>query len=592
MSRRQAEYPVKTKSVIGEVLTVRTIRLMADAKSLQRGEDYLAAGRVRSIRENDDVVKGEVGGTESYRVSLWAEENRLAHSCSCPMGQAAIFCKHCVALGLAWLNESGGGSGAGKKREKPRPSPEADARAWLSTQTQDILIELVMERFWEDDVLRRRLEMKAAAADPKGPDLNTYRKVFDKAVAIRDFVDYRGASGYVRGVDAAIDGIEELLGVGCGAETMELAEHALAAVERAIGQIDDSDGGMGPLLGRLQEIHLAASLQAKPDPEKLARMLFHWENTGEWDTFRGAARTYAKILGPKGLALHRKLAEAEWAKVPVLKPGQEKQKWGGNRFRITSIMETVAEMTGDADQLVAVMERDLSCAYNYLKIAEIYKTAGKFDLALEWAERGVNAFPVNTDRRLREFLADEYQRLKRPDEAIALIWAEFAERSTLEHYMLLKKHADQCGQWPAWREKALAELREGIRRDRARKPGNPWAPDHSVLVRIFLWEKDPEAAWREAQTGGCGDHLWLELAAMREKDFPADALAVYRSRVAPTLEQGNNEAYKTAVEYMKKVRKLMARVGTEADFLPWAAQIETQFKRKRNFIKLLDKAKW
>ena len=36
---------------------------------------------------------------------------------------------------------------------------------------------------------------------------------------------------------------------------------------------------------------------------------------------------------------------------------------------------------------------DLSSPYASLQIAETYKQARKHDLALEWAERGVKAFP-------------------------------------------------------------------------------------------------------------------------------------------------------------------------------------------------------
>jgi hypothetical protein len=36
-------------------------------------------------------------------------------------------------------------------------------------------------------------------------------------------------------------------------------------------------------------------------------------------------------------------------------------------------------------------------------------------------------------------------------------------------------------------------------------------------VRVLLWEGEDEAAWHEAQTGGCSDDLWLRLADRRAK---------------------------------------------------------------------------
>ena len=137
---------------------------------------------------------------------------------------------------------------------------------------------------------------------------------------------------------------------------------------------------------------------------------------------------------------------------------------------------------------------------------------------------------------------------------MALIWAEFAERPVLEQYRNLKDHADRVGQWSLWREKAIGFLRETIvgKRD-ASKSRRTWQhPGHSDLVAILLWEKDVDAAWREAKEGGCSNELWLKLAAKREKDHPDEALPVYQSQVEPTLNRKNNEAYQEVVGLLQK----------------------------------------
>ncbi|HEY2934421.1 MAG TPA: hypothetical protein VGK99_22005 [Acidobacteriota bacterium] len=70
-----------------------------------------------------------------------------------------------------------------------------------------------------------------------------------------------------------------------------------------------------------------------------------------------------------------------------------------------------------------------------------------FVLALDWAEQGLKAFSQRADPRLRQFVAEEYHRRKRPDETMALIWAEFMDSTHLERYQNLKSHADRIGQW-------------------------------------------------------------------------------------------------------------------------------------------------
>src|ERR1019366_6197690 len=255
--------------------------------------------------------------------------------------------------------------------------------------------------------------------------------------------------------------------------------------------------------------------------------------------------------------------------------------------------ETRARQTGDIEELVAIKARDLSNAYIFLEIAEIYREAKQPDQALAWAERGVKAFPDRTDSRLREFLAREYHRRKRHDEAMQLVWKIFAEHTSLEHYQTLKQHADRIQQWPAWRDKALEFVRAEIEREnkqfaqkRQAWGWTPQPPDHSLLVEIFLWEQDVEAAWREAQTGGCHDSWWMQLARLREKEFPADVVPVYQKQVELLVNQKNNGSYADAVKLLGKIRDLMTRLERADQFAGYLATVRATHKPKRNFIKL------
>jgi uncharacterized Zn finger protein len=583
------------KRTIARVLDHTILRRMADGRSFERGEAYFENGLVRALIEQEGTITAKVRGSHNYRVKLWEEGGTLAYSCTCPMGDQEVFCKHSVAVGLAWLAER---ESVGKNRRKPKGSTITmeDVRVYLAGQDKKMLVDLIMSQAAEDDRLQQRLLMKVAKQNTKDFDLSAFRKAIDQAVLVRGFVDYRSACDYARGIQEVIDSIEELLKEGHAEAVIELADYALQAVEEATGSVDDSDGHMGGILERLQEIHHAACKKAQPDPEALAQRLFEWELRTDFDTFLGAAKNYADILGKKGLAVYRKLAEAEWARIPKLMPGGNDPDRYGKRFRITHIMETLASLSDDIEELVAIKSRDLSHAYAYLEIAEIYKKAGKADLALGWAEKGVRAFPERADARLREFLAEEYHCRGRYDEAMALIWAEFCDWPGLEHFKDLKKHADRIGEWSAWREKALAFLGTRIAKAKQEAQKNRWTwsvqADHSELVRIFLWEKDIEMAWCEAKEGGCSDDLWLQLAAKREKDHPEDALSVYQSQIEPTLEQKNNQAYEEAFTLLRKIRKLMVKLGREEEFTGYLASVRVAHKPKRNFIKLLDGAKW
>ena len=577
------------------MLTREELRRLAGPRSYERGESYFEGGRVRSLAEEKGTVTATVRGTRKYRVRLTLAGGGLTHACSCPIGADGALCKHGVAVGLEWLAHRGQ-SGTTARRRKSGSVTMNDVRAYLSGQDPGVLVNLLIEHAADDDRLRERLLMMTAKRAASGPDLTTFRRAIDQAIDTGEFIDYRSAFDYSQRIDDVINSMAELLDEGHAAEVVDLTEHALSAVEDAMGSVDDSDGHMGGILERVQELHHRACRKAKVDPTALAERLFAWELRTDWDTFFGAAATYADVLGEPGVARYRQLAEAEWARVPGLAGSGKDSDRYGRRFRITHIMETLARESGDVDAVAAVKARDLSHAYNYLQIAELYKEAGRDDAALDWAERGAKAFPERTDSRLREFLANEYHRRKRRDEAMALIWADFADAPHLPEYKQLKAHAARIDQWPVWRDKALGFVREGIaaRKRKAPQRASPWflQPDHSDLVEIFLWERKVETAWNEALAGGCSAALWMKLATKREAKHPEDAIPIYQRQVERSLARKNNDAYAEAVALLRRIHGLTARTGSHGAFASYLASIRTAHKPKRNFIKLLDSAKW
>lgn len=582
------------------------MRKLTDERSWRRGVDYFERGRVRRLVQDGATVVARVDGTRPYKVTLRVEDGGIYAECTCPMGDAGVFCKHCVAVGLVYLhsgtgetgedNAPGAGRPHARSHKKDRPITTLDdVREFLSEQDTSALVEIIVEQAMQDERLLHQLLLKAARHRGGAVNVAAFRHTITEATDMDGFVDYYCASGFAAGIGDVVDSIAELLTEGHADEVIELTEHALERVEHARGYTDDSEGEMQGILERLQELHHAACVAVRPDPASLARRVFHWEMSTDWDTFYNAAETYADVFSQEGLATYCRLAEAEWEKMPQLAPGQREKAYEGHRFRLTSIMESLARVKGDLEALVAIKTRDLSSAYRYLEIAQIYKEAGKRDEALNWAEKGLRAFPDQTDSRLREFLADEYHRRKRHDEAMTLVWDNFVDSPYLGSYEQLKEHAKRAGQWPDWREQALSHIRKQIREQNAqtRQTRPPWEayPRHSELVEILVWEKEVEAAWVEAQVGGCSTDQWLELAGLREKEHPADALSVYLGRIAPIVERTNNDAYREAIGLIRKVGKLMSRLGRQDEFAEYLRSLRSKYRRKRNFIAMLAQIK-
>ena len=482
---------------------------ITDARTFRRGRDYARLGHVGPILEHDDGIETAVRGTRLYRAKLWHEKGKLRSSCTCPLGEDGIFCKHCVALGLVWMGE-GPAEDSGESGSDPLPEIDMkEIRSHLLTRDKSDLADIILAQSLNDERLLRRLLVDAARTKGHGREAAVLRNVIDNAVRTNGFVDYREAASYAQGIEDAVDGVEHLLESGEPAEAVEPAEYALKAVEGQMESVDDSDGAMRPTLDRLQEIHHSACVKARPDRKDLARRLFAWELNSEWDVFAGAASTYRDVLGSEGLSVYRALAETEWSKVKPLSPGQDDTTEFITRFRITHIMETLARQTGDIEQLVAVKSCDLSIAYHFLEIAEEYKKAGRGDLAVQWAERGVRAFPEGTDSRLREFLAKEYHGLKRHDEAMALMWKEFVESPRIGEYQQLRSHADRFNAWSDWRAKAFDHLRTVLAAEKPAAKKRRWAWEAQADSSTIVLGQDAEERVELGLDGGhrLGDEL-------------------------------------------------------------------------------------
>ena len=536
-------------------------------------------------------------------MELWEEEEgELGYSCTCPFFRdEAAFCKHCVAVGLTVFGEpEGAGKSTGKNKARRRGKKlcerelgSEEVREFLERQEKATLVSLLIRQAEENERFKAHLSMRAAGGG-RTVHLPTYRKAIDRALNWGDYVPYESMYEYSRGIEEVIDSLRQLLEEDHAAEVLELSEHFLRTLEVQMGMLDDSDGYMSGILSDVEDLHHGACVKVKPDPEQLARKLFTWGLQTDWGVFSDAAHSYADVLAERGLKAYRALAEERWKRMRPLKPGEENLEYGKERFRITSIMEQLAMETGDVEALVAVKSKNLATAYGYLEVAELYKKAKKDAKALEWAEKGVKAFPEGTDSRLREFLASEYHRRKRHQKAMELIWAEFGDNAGFEEYRLLKSHAELAGgaqTWRKWRQQALQFLRGENSAGEPKATGKHlrWrAHDRSTLVKIFLWEKDVEQAWQEAQEGGCDETLWLELAAAREGSHPEDAMAVYRSLVEPAVRRMDNQSYREAAEFVRKVRKLLRRLGREEEWKQYIDVLRVNHRRKRNFMKLLE----
>jgi uncharacterized Zn finger protein len=542
---------------------IAAVKAFVGDKAFARGEAYWRDGLVTIIDINAARVRAQVSGTENYRTTVTGRGADIGGDCSCPAFSDFGPCKHIAATALAANDGAAKGSGGALTR----------IRAHLETKDVGALVDILVDLAERDPAIFQRLDLAAAASSGDAATLETrLKKTIDSATRTGRFIDYRAAGGWAAEVDGVLDALEAIASGEPAPIAMRLALHAIARIEKAIGHMDDSDGHCTNLMARAADIHLRACRYAKPDGVELARMLFARELDEEYDTFGGAAATYADVLGKKGLAEYRRLAEAAFRKLP---PRGRIKGYDAERSRLSHMMDYFAERDGDVDARIAIREADQSSPFDVLLLAEFCLEHGREEEALRRAEEGLWLFEDDRpDERLYVFVARLLGMKGRKEEAVAHLMRAFDKAPSLTLHESLKSAGGAKAS-----KAAIAKLRSMI------AAGRPTAYDarSDLLIEILMAEERYEDAWVVLRERGAGARLALRLAENSGKAHQTEAIAVYRQHVESLVRMGGNRSYEEAERAIER----MANLQTAAAHAAYLDDLRTRHKAKRNFIKLL-----
>lgn len=579
---------------LATALTLDTIKLLSDSKTFARGLAYFHDGVVGLVKEESGTLHASVQGTHRYHVTLSVDEDgEIDYDCSCPVGGDGIFCKHAVAIALSWLENSGEEvfhADEAAKPKKKRITTADQLRQYLETLPETELRDLLMKAADRDRNFRDKLLF--AAKSSNGSGIVALRSIINRATKVPANLDWNDAWQYgERLIDLA-----ELLAKhidNSDAKLVELIEQAITQAENRLEQVDDSNGEIYPAIERLRQLHLLACCRLSPDPIALADRLFRYQMDGAWDTFCQILPDYAAALGDGGLAHYRRLVEEKWSALPALTPGQEHKDRDSRRPRIESAMTELAKHRGDVDALVAIKAHNLSYPMYFLNLAELLKQHRRFDEALDWAEKGIAAFPKDRIEGLMTFVIDEYQRRKNHEAVEKMAWQRFELRPNSEAFFLLLKTAKLIERLATLRQKALEHLEALVSAEEkpGRKP-SAWPSGtrntRDTLVEIYFAEKNAETMWATLKGGPTNTTLREKCAAMRGESHPEDAIQLYFKLLPMKVEAGaRNARYEDAVRIVQAIGKLRKSQGQKADFQQELARIRLDYKTKRSFIKAL-----
>lgn len=578
---------------LAHFLNRETLDRLAGAETAASAQSLIKSGQVENVKEKSGTVLGSVQDGREFRVQLWVADGQLDFVCNCPSGGKGAFCEHCAAVGLKWLEEKPKGT---KRRGKAKSrSMLDDISSYLALEDKTTIVGLLLGYANSDPDLQQTLWFAAIGSGLLKRDRSSFQQAIEKVVRRKRFSNSETGAQYARKIQPIVDALEEFLEAGEASDVVALTEFALAELNDSFYMVSRNEDRIFEITEHLFDLHHRACVMAKPDPAVLAGWLLDWQLNARLEQ-SPALEEYADVLGEQGLATYRKAVEAEWAKVSVLKPREYRDFSNNTRFRITKIMEQLADESGDLEFKVSVLQRDLSSANTFMRIAQLYSDAGQHEKALSWAKEGLQAFNHEHDI-FKVFIARQHQFLGQTEQALAMVWRRYQSTPGAHTYSDLHEFASSVNQWPKWREKALGMLREKTAKEDAERERHPhkyyWLDQtREQLVRILLWEGDVQAALEQIRNRQISGHLLLQVADKLAEKNPEDALKIYSRLIGPTLQLANNSAYKEAIGLLRKMSALMTNLDRAREFITLVLTLRKQHSAKRNFITLMDKEGW
>lgn len=556
-----------------DVLSEPMLLSRAGSTSYERGKKIHAQRAISNLRVTLDAAHADVAGSARYRVVLQVNQGRLDGSCSCPYSDGEKFCKHCVAVGLACL-------------EKPGKSARDDAWNRIENYVRQLgqadLAELVLRAARDDErMVRSLLRQAGPAQDPGGKtDLKRhFLRLIEDASAAGEFIDWHDAPELAETLDELLASLAELLEPVSAGVLAELLEYAIGRVEALLEQVDDSAGSIGAIVYQMGHLHRQACEMAGADPVALAERLFHAQLALPLGLHSFAPIPYSDLLEEAGVRHYRALTQARMAAIEAA-PAADVDEY--ERGRLVNIAENLARAEGDVEALVALWSDDLSSS-RLEEIVRLYRESGQEEQALAWAERGVAAFPHHPSAYISAYLVSRYLAGGRHAQAVELAWQRFELFPCLDRYQALARVAEAAGQWPAQRERALALIGASDSKVSAWRAGML-----SLRLSIALWEEDLDTAWKVAMQGRCEQRLLLSLADKLAPTRLDDAAILYRDLITRLVEQTSNQAYEEAIGLVLRLGNACQVHRRNAEMNDYLDSLRIEFKRKRNFIKLLD----
>ncbi|MGP9644167.1 SWIM zinc finger family protein [Halomonas sp. AOP22-C1-8] len=558
--------------------------MLAGDAAFSRGVQYYQQGMVIHWDKSGSTISADVEGSELYHVTLTLTKQGLSGGCNCPASEGIDFCKHCVAVALAFRAEQA------KQAQRVEGDTSDRIHAYVESLDKPSLVEALLSLIENDPVLYQQWSLKADAA--LGVlDHKALKKRITAAFPInRGLFRYSQVSHYFSKAEAVIEQLAEQVPQLPSVKSLALVDYALARMDKALETIDDSGGFRFHCEHLLHTLHIKTVKRLDWPADKLADYLYEKSFGGEEDRYPPIPDAYLDVLNQASQnAYHERLQQA----LDELPNQTATMEWD-DRYRLTRLREPLlkrAQAAGDLPAILALYQKTISDEKDCLEAAELCIAYEAWDQVAAWLTYAAECEAKNNHRwQLERNRLEIRLKLHRgeADAAAEQQWGIYQHTQQLEDYRQLVTLIEAHQLATDYRQQACDWLLKCITQPSEKMPFYQVQRAKDSLLEIYLHEgrlDDAQALCAEHKVSA---HLLYQLA--KALPSPDAQIPLYLRLVRLYVEQTNKQGYRQGIALLKELKKSLQTPAQYSAFAHMLTQLHSEFKAKRNFIKWLNEA--
>ena len=642
-SKRMARKPSQADPF--KDLTWDDLQEWAGATIVSRGQSYQRSRRVQeAARTSRGGLIAWVQGTRRYATRIEREGHALISACTCPFGGV---CKHALAVVLDYLeqvkqnrtiptvteedhrlqllqrtvdeeewdeDEDGDEADEAAEQAPRRRSKTAAADAlpeFMEQQTRAQLLGLLKDLAQRHPEVRQFLQDRHNLSVGAVPKLvKTLRAEIAALSEEPGWSHHRNDEGSIPDYSRVRDRLEALLAQGHADAVVDVGAELLNAGVRQV-EMSHDEGETAEEIASCLDIVFRALPHSSRSPAEQMRWAMEADLSDDYELCRGAKSFWDRRHPAEAW---NGLAEQLAPRLAQDPPTKDQDSFADNhrRDRLSNWLILALERAGRREEIIPLCRQEAEKTWSYVRLVEQLKKARRWEEAEQWIRKGIAA----TEKRwpgIAGQLRTAFRALREREQdwsCVAALHAEdFFGEPSLQTFQALHKAAQRAGVWPAVRAAALHYLETGTR---PQPSTPPWPlpesglkptiersriapPMTDTLIDIAMAEKRPDEVLRWYDQRKPTSRGWVagwfaedRIAEAVAGTYPERALAIWKQLAEAQIALTKPKAYEAADGYLRKVHRVLKKLGKEQDWQNYLAALRRTNERKRLLVRMLD----